>query len=123
MGRNVPLTVTRTAEVPGSRVAVQHQQPDPPRRNQTLPQSFPMLLGHYSNPAENMVAAAARLGTIPIPDEAPFAEEVRNAIRYLRTVVAQQEKYTYSRSRVHSTPIPSRSYSQRYESPAVSSSD
>ena len=82
-----------------------------------------MPLGHYSNPAENMVAAATRLNTISIPDEAPYAEEVRNAIGYLRTAMAQQEKYNYSRSRVHSTPIPSCSYSRRYESPAVSSSE
>ena len=70
-----------------------------------------------------MVAAATRLGTIPIPDGRPFAEEVRNAIGYLQTAVAQQEKYTYSRSHVHSTPIPSHSYSRRIESPAISSND
>ena len=122
-GRNVPLAVTRTTEIPGSRAAAQRQQLDPPRRNQNPPPLYPTPPGHYSNPAENMVAAATRLDTIPIPDEAPYAEEVRNAIGYLRTVMAQQEKYNYSWSRVHSTPIHSRSYSRCYESLAVSSSE
>ena len=122
-GRNAPLTITQTAEVPGSRAAVQHRQPDPPRRNQTPPQHFPTPPGHYSNPVENMIAAAARLNALPLAEGTPFAGEARNAIGYLQTAVAQQEKYTYSRSSVHSTPIPSRSYSQRLESPAVSSSE
>ena len=47
------------------------------------PGGFPTPAGHYSNSAKNMVAAATRLETIPIPDEAPFAEDVRNAIGYL----------------------------------------
>ena len=88
MGRSVPLAITRTAEIPGSRAAVQHQ--DPPRRNQNPPPFYPTPQGHYSNPAENMVAAATMLDTIPIPDEVPYAEEVRNAIGYLRTALAQQ---------------------------------
>ena len=120
-GRSVPLAITRTVKIPGNREAVHCQ--DPPRRNQNPPPFYQTPQGHYSNPAENMVAAAARLDTIPIPDEAPYAEEVRNAIGYLRTVMAQQEKYNYSRSRVHSTHIHNRSYNWCYESPAVSSSE
>ena len=74
-------------------------------------------------PIYNMVAAATRLNALPLADGTPFAAETRNAIELLRTAVAQQEKYSYSRNRVHSTPVPGRSYSRRVESPAVSSSE
>ena len=33
IGGKAPLTVTRTADVPGSRAVVLHRQPDPPHRN------------------------------------------------------------------------------------------
>lgn len=70
-----------------------------------------------------MLAAATRLAAISIEGESPEAVETRNAVELLRTAMAQQAAYSYSRNRVHLTPCQSRSYNRRVESSAVSSSE
>ena len=47
---------------------------------------------------------------------------MRRARELLQTALVQQQAYSYSRSRIHSTPRPSRSYSRHIDEPAVSSS-
>ena len=48
--------------------------------------------------------------------------ETRRARELLQTALTQQQAYSYSRERIHSTPRPSRSYSRHIDEPAVSSS-
>ena len=72
---------------------------------------------------DNLVAAAARLEAIPIEGDSPQAIETRQVKELLRTALDQQEAYSYSRDRIHSTPRPSRSYSRRMGEPAVSSKE
>ena len=91
--------------------------------NTTPPQYVPTPPGHYSNPLDNMIAAATRLAALPVEGESPTAIETRRARELLQTAVAQQAAYSYSRERIHSTPRPSRSYSRHIDSPAVSSSE
>ena len=70
---------------------------------------------------DNIVAAASRLAAIPIEGDSPAAVETRLVKELLQTALVQQEAYSYSRDRIHSTPRPSRSYSRRMDEPAVSS--
>ena len=70
---------------------------------------------------DNLVAAAARLEAIPVEGDSPQAIETRRVKELLRTALIQQEAYSYSRDRIHSTPRPSQSYSRRLNEPAVSS--
>ena len=121
-GPSNPPGTARAVEILGCGAVTQSRLLDPPHRDQTLPRCFSMPSGHYSNPMDNMIAVATRLNAIPITDETPFAAKVRNAIELLQTAVAH-EKYSHSRQRVHSTPLPSRSYSRHVESPVVSSSE
>ena len=118
-----PPDTTRAAEAPMGGAAAQPQLTDPPRRDQTPLQHFLTPHDHYSNPVDNMLEEATRLNALPLTDETPFAVEARNAIELLQTAVAQQEKDSYSRDRVQSTPLWSQSYSRHVESPAVSSSE
>ena len=94
---------------------------DPPRQNNIVTQHVPTPPGHYSNPMDNIVSAASRLSAIPIEGESPAAVETRRVRELLQTALVQQEGYSYSRDRVHSTPRPSRSYSRRMDEPIVSS--
>ena len=59
-----PLEGNR-AEAPGTGAPVQPRQMDPPRQNTVIPQDALTPPGHYSNPMDNLVAAAARLEAIP----------------------------------------------------------
>ena len=95
----------------------------PPRVNTAPPQYVPTPLGHYSNPLENMIAVAARLAALPIDGDSPTTIETRRVRELLKTALAQQEAYSYSRDKIHSTPHPSRSpsYSSHMDSVAVSS--
>ena len=70
---------------------------------------------------DNLVAAAARLEAIPVEGDSPQAIETRQVKELLWTALIQQEAYSYSRDRIHSTPRPSRSYSRRLDEPVVSS--
>ena len=117
-----PLEGNR-AEAPGTGAPVQPRQMDPPRQNTVIPQDALTPPGHYSNPMDNLVAAAARLEAIPIEGDSPQAVETRRVKELLRTALVQQEAYSYSRDRIHSTPRPSRSYSRRMDEPAVSSNE
>ena len=96
---------------------------EPPRVNTATPHYVPTPPGHYSNPLENMIAAAARLAALPAEGDSPIAIETRRVRELLQTALAQQEAYSYSQDRVHSTPRPSQSpsYSRHIDSAAVSS--
>src|SRR3954466_1602646 len=100
---------------------VQHRIINLPRHNTDTPPAMPTPSGHYSNPMDNLVAAAARLEAIPIEGDSPQDVETRRVKELLRTALVQQEAYSQSRDRIHSTPRPSRSHSRRMEEPAVSS--
>ena len=63
------------AEAPGTGAPVQPRQMDPPRQNTVVPQAALTPPGHYSNPMDNLVAAAARLEAIPIEGDSPQAVE------------------------------------------------
>ena len=116
-----PLEGNR-AEAPGTGAPVQPRQMDPPRQNTVIPQAVLTPPGHYSNPMDNLVAAA-RLEAIPIEGDSPQVVETRRVKELLRTALVQQEAYSYSRDRIHSTPRPSRSYSRHMDEPAVSSNE
>ena len=81
----------------------------PPRVNMAPPQYVPKPPGHYSNPLENMIAAATRLAALPIDGDSPTAVETHRVRELLQTALVQQEAYSYSRDRIHSTPRPGRS--------------
>mgnify|MGYP005817480849 CR=1 FL=1 len=119
-GTSNPPVVNRT-EAPGAGVPVQPRLVDLPRQNHVSPQHVPTPPGHYSNPMDNIVAAASRLAALPIEGESPVAVETRRARELLQTALVQQQAYSYSRERIHSTPRPSQSYSRRMDEPAVSS--
>ena len=72
-GSSIPTGII----VPGSGTPVQPQVMGPPRVNPALPQYVPIPPGHYANPLENMVAAAARLAALPIDGDSPTAVETR----------------------------------------------
>src|SRR3954467_1481933 len=116
---NQPV-VNRPA-VPGTGAPVQPRVADLPRHSTGVPQVVPTPPDHYSNPLDNLVAAAARLEAIPVEGDSLQAIETRRVKELLRTALAQQEAYSYSRERIHSTPRPSRSYSRHMEEPAESS--
>ena len=113
----------QAVEAPTAGVPVQPRAVDHPGLNLTPPQYVLMPPGHYSNPLDNMIAAATRLAALSIQDESPTAMEIRRAGELLQTAVAQQAAYSYSREWIHSTPRPSRSYSRHIDSPALSSSE
>ena len=69
-----------------------------------------------------MIAAASRLAAIPMEGDSLAAIETQRARDLLQTVVVQQQAYSYSRDRIHSTPRPSKSYSRHMDEPSVSSS-
>ena len=69
-----------------------------------------------------MIAAASRLAAIPMEGDSLAAVETRRAKDLLQTTIVQQQAYSYSRDRIHSTPRPSKSYSRHIDEPEVSSS-
>ena len=118
---NQPV-VNRT-EAPGTGALVQPRMMNPPCQNNVVPQYVLTPPGHYSNPLDNMVAAASRLAALPTDRESPVAIETRRARELLQTSLNQQQAYSHSPKRIHSTPRPSRSCSRHVEDePAVSSS-
>ena len=109
-------------EAPGTGAPVQLGTMDPPRQNNIVPQYVPTPPGHYSNPLDNIVAAASQLAALPTDGESPVAIEARRARDLLQTALNQQQAYSHSCERIHSTLRPSRSYSRHVEDePAVSS--
>ena len=64
-GTSNPLEGNR-AEALGTGAPVQPRRMDPPRQNTVIPQAVSTPTGHYSNPMDNLVAAAAWLEAIPI---------------------------------------------------------
>src|SRR3954470_14305285 len=113
--------VVNRAEAPGTGAPVQPRVIDLPRHNTGVPQVVPTPPDHYSNPLDNLVTAAARLEAIPVEGDSLQAIETRRVKELLRTALVQQEAYSYSRERIHSTPRPGRSYSRNMEEPAESS--
>jgi len=122
-GPSNPPEVNWVGETPAAGAPVQPRVADPPRLNLTPPQRVPTPPGHFSNPLDNMIAAASRLAALPVQGESPAVVEARKALELLQTAVAHQAAYSHSREKIHSTPRPSRSYSRHLESPAVSSSE
>ena len=100
---------------------VQPRLMEPPQQNIVVPPPVQTPPGHYSNPMDNLVAAAARLEAIPVEGDSPQAIETRRVKELLRAALIQQEAYSYSRDQIHSTPRPSRSYSRCLDEPAISS--
>ena len=73
-GTSNPLEGNRV-EAPGTGAPVQPRRMDSPRQNTVIPQAVSTPLDHYSNPMDNLVAAAAWLETIPIEGDSPQAVE------------------------------------------------
>ena len=102
----------------------------PPHVSMPPPRHVPIPQGHFSNPMENLIAASAHLAVLPMEGDDPTVVETWRVRELLQTALAQQETYSYSRDRIHSTPPPwvapprqnrSPSYSRRMESEALSS--
>ena len=72
-GTSDPPMVNRAVETPTTGALVQPRAVDPPCLNFTPPQHVPTPPGHYSNPLDNMIAAATRLAALPIEGECPAA--------------------------------------------------
>ena len=119
-GPSNPAAVNRT-EAPGA-VPDQPRITDPPRRTDNPPQYVSTPPGHFSSPLDNMIAAASRLAAIPMEGDSLAAVETQRDRDLLQTAVVQQQAYSYSRDRIHSTPRPSKSYSKYIDEPEVSSS-
>ena len=99
--------------------------------NMAPPHYVPIPQGHFSNPMENLIAASACLAALPVDGDDPTTMETRKIRELVQTALAQQETYSYSWDRIHSTPPPwlalprqnrSPSYSRHMESEALSSS-
>src|SRR3954463_5171772 len=112
--------VVNRAEAPGAGAPVQPRIIDLPRYNPE-PRIVTTPPDHSSNPLDNLVAAAARLEAIPVEGDSLQAIETRRVKELLRTALVQQEAYSYSRERIHSTPRPIRSYNRHLEEQAESS--
>src|SRR3954470_16738837 len=94
------------------------------------PRYVPIPPGHFSNPMENLIAASTRLAALQVDGDDPTAVETRRIRELVQTALTQQETYSYSRDRIHSTPPPwldpprpnrSPSYRRHMESEAFSS--
>ena len=82
---------------------VQPRAMEPPRMNTAPPHYTPIPPGHFSNPLENLIAASARLAALPMEGDYPTGIETRRVRELLQTALAQQDAYSYSRDRIHST--------------------
>ena len=81
--------VNRAVEAQVTRASVQSRTMDLPCLDMTPPQHVPTPPGHYSNPMDNIVAAASRLAAIPIEGDSPAAVEMRRVKELLQTVLIQ----------------------------------
>ena len=108
---------------PGAGAPVQPRAMEPPRMNTAPPHYTPIPPGHFSNPLENLIVALAHLVALPMEGDSPTTIETRRVRELLQTALAQQDAYSYSRDRIHSTPRPSRSpsYSRHMDSADMSS--
>ena len=120
-GTSNPAAVNRTV-VPRTGAPDQPQVMGPPQRIDNPPRYTTPPPGHFSTPLDNMIATAFRLAAILIEGESPAAVETRRARDLLQTAMTQQQAYSYSRDRIHTTPRPSKSYSRYIDEPEVSSS-
>ena len=69
---------------------------EPPQQDIVMPPLVQTPPGHYLNPMDNLVAAAARLEAIPVEGDSPQAVETRRVKELLRTALIQQEAYSYN---------------------------
>ena len=74
---------------PGEGAPFQSPVMGPPRINMAPPQDVPTPPGHYSNPLENMIAAATRLAALPIDGDSPSTVETRRTRELLQTALVQ----------------------------------
>ena len=86
-GTSNPPEVNQAVEAPVIGAPVQPRTMDPPRLYVTPPQHVPTLPGHYSNPLDNMIAAATRLAALPVEGESPTAVEMQRAREVLQTAL------------------------------------
>ena len=86
-GTSDPPEVNREITTPGAGAPVQPRVTDPLRLNNIPPQYVPKPLGHYSNPLDNMIAAATRLASLPVDGESLVEIETRRARELLQTVL------------------------------------
>src|SRR3954471_12446922 len=119
-GASNPAVVNRT-EAPRT-APDQPRLTEPPRRTDDPPPHVAAPPDHFPRPLDNMLAAASRLAAIPMEGDSLAAIETRRARDLLQTAMVQQQAYSYSRDRIHSTPRPSKSYSRHMDEPEVSSS-
>ena len=119
-GPSNPAAENRT-EVPRE-APDQPRLTDPPRQMDNPPQYVSTPPGQFSSPLDNMIAATSRLAAIPVEGDSLAAVETRRARDLLQTAVVQQQAYSYSRDRIHSTPRPSKSYSRHMDEREVYSS-
>ena len=87
-GPSNPPEENRVA-TPRAGAPVQPRVMEPPRVNTATPHYVPTPPGHYSNPLENMIAAAARLAALPIEGNSPTAVETCRVRELLQTALAQ----------------------------------
>ena len=106
----------------------QHREMAPPHVSMAPSRYVPIPSGHFSNPMENLIAASACLAAPPMEGGDPVVVETRRVRGLLQTALAQQETYSYSWDKIHSTPPPwlapprqnqSPSYSMHMESEAL----
>ena len=83
----------------------------------------------HNTPAGSLLHAFGQHDSCSIPvgsnsmeGDSLAAVETRRARDLLQTAMVQQQSYSYSRDRIHSTPCPSKSYSRHIDEPEVSSS-
>ena len=102
---------------------VQLRAMDPPHIITAPPHYVPTPPGHFSNPLENLIAASACLVALPMEGDSQTAIEIWRVRELLQIALAQQDAYSYSRDRIHSTPRPSQSpsYNRHMESADMSS--
>ena len=87
VGPSNPPEVNRVA-TPGAGALVQPRVMEPPHMNTAPPPYVAMPPGHYSNPLENMIAAAARLASLLVDGHSPTAVETRRVRELLQTALA-----------------------------------
>ena len=86
-GTSNPPGITRVTKAPVARAMAQPCVIDPPRLHLTPPQQVLTPPGHFSNPLDNMIAAASRLAALPIEGESRAAVEARKAVELLQLEV------------------------------------
>lgn len=77
-------------------LAQPHQPVPHPPPVRATPDRFMTPVGHFSNPIDNLLAAATNFDAHPIAGSTPMEREALHAIELLKTTVAQHANYSYS---------------------------